>query len=427
MPDRPFRYRRVAVIAALLCLCGALQAAGAGPAEQAPQPVAAARIAFDRDGITDARVEGVADTATGRALTADDPTRVASVSKLVVAIAVLRLAEQGLLDLDADVSEGLGWTLRHPAHGETPITLRLLLSHRSGLTDDAGYYAVPLDGALEDLLDDPRAWNAERAPGTYFHYANLNFPLVASVMENATGERFDRLMDRLVFRPLGIAGCYGWAQCDDASVARAVVQYRADGTPSADDLHGRRPDCPVRPASDGGCDLGQWRPGVNGALFGPQGGMRISANGLARIGRLLLGDGSVDGVRLLSPESVRALTGPLWSYGDGDGTTFEADASGQSREGFYCSFGLSAQVLATPHPDCRDDPFGDGVRRVGHAGSAYGLLSGLWVDRDSGTGVAYFATGMAGAPRGAHSAFSAIEEALARDERPPAPASDGAP
>ena len=79
-----------------------------------------------------------------------------------------------------------------------------------------------------------------------------------------------------------------------------------------------------------------------------------------------------------------------------------------------CRYGLAMQSLATPVAGCHDDLFGDGVERIGHAGSAYGLLSGLWVDRAAGTGVAYFATGMADAPAGGHSGFTAIEETLAR-------------
>src|SRR5690606_25758495 len=203
---------------------------------------------------------------------------------------------------------------------DTPITLRLLLSHRSSLTDAAGYWQTPLGGQVRDILDDPRAWDTEHAPGTYFRYTNLNFPLVAQVMERATGERFDRLMDRLVLQPLGIEGCFNWATCNEAAAARAVVIYNGAGEPAKDDdLQGHKPACPVTPAQDGSCDLAQWRPGENGALFSPQGGLRISANGLARFGRMLLGEGELDGVRLLTPASVRALANPAWRYTPGDG------------------------------------------------------------------------------------------------------------
>lgn len=378
----------------------------------ASEPVATVRVAFNRDGITATRVHGLADKATGRQVTADDPVRIASISKLVTTLGVMRLVEAGKLDLDADASVLLGWRLRNPSFPQTPITLRLLLSHRSSLADGAGYWQAPLGGKLRDIVEDPRAWDTAHAPGTWFRYTNLNFPLVAQIMERATGERFDKLMQHLVLQPLGIDGCFNWALCNDTTAARAVVLYDADGKPVKDDNHGRRPDCPVMPSSDGSCDLTQWRAGENGALFSPQGGLRISANGLARIGRLLLGDGSIDGKRLLQPASVRAMVAPQWRYRSGTGLTYEED-TGDVDQGFFCRYGLAVQTLATPEKGCRDDPFGDGVPRVGHSGSAYGLQAGLWVDRQGGTGVVWFATGMPDEREGGRSAFSAVEEALA--------------
>lgn len=396
---------RIGSVLGMCLVAGSLQAA---------EPVATVRVAFDRDGVTATEAHGMADIAAGRALGADDPVRIASISKLVTALGVMRMVEAGQLDLDSDVSRWLGWTLRHPQFPDTPITLRLLLSHRAGLTDAAGYYAVPLGGQLRDVLDDPRAWDKAHAPGTFFRYANIDFPLIASVVEKASGERFDRLMQRLVLGPLGVAACFNWASCDDATVARAVVLYDEAHRPVRDDNQGRRPDCPVVAAADGSCDLGRWRAGDNGALFAPQGGLRISANGLAKIGRLLLGGGEVDGVRLLRAESVRELARPQWTWAPGAGMTSEEDDSGQGGDGFFCRYGLAMQTLATPVKGCRDDPFGDGVARFGHSGSAYGLLSGLWVDPASGTGVAYFATGLPDARKGERSAFSAVEERLAR-------------
>ena len=401
---------RIALLLPCLLFAGAAMASA---------PMAQVRVAFDRQAITATAAAGLADVAAARPVSADDPVRVASISKLVVAIGVMRLVEAGALDLEADVSTALGWELRNPAFPDTAITLRMLLSHTSSLTDEAGYWQVPLDGQLRELLADPRAWDRAHAPGTFFRYTNLNFPLVASLMERASGERFDRLMQRLVLQPLALDACFGWATCSQAAIDRAVVLYEAPGgAPVNDDLHGRPPACPVQRARDGGCDLAAWTPGANGGLFSPQGGLRISANGLARIGRLLLGDGELDGVRLLQPGSVDALFAPQWTLANGNGVTAEEDDSGQSRAGFFCRYGLAAQTLASPRAGCRDDPFGDGIARVGHAGSAYGLLSGLWLDRQAGTGVVYFATGVANAAPGDGSAFTAIEEALARGQVP---------
>ena len=379
-------------------------------------PVASVRLVFYRDGVTSIQAQGQADVAAGRAATADDPVRVASISKLVVAIGVMRLVEAGQLDLDADVSDALGWRLRHPQFPDTPITLRLLLSHRAGLTDAAGYWQVPLGSELRGLLDDPRAWDPAHAPGDFFRYANLGFPLVAQAMERASGERFDLLMQRLVLQPLDIAGCYNWAACDAATAARAVVLYDAAGQPVRDDHRGRAPECAVITAQGAPCDLSQWQAGANGALFSPQGGLRVSARDLSRIGRLLLGGGQVDGVRLLSSASVQELLAPAWQSAPGNGIGHEEDTGQGQARAFFCRYGLAAQTLASPQPGCGDDPFGDGVPRVGHSGSAYGLRSGLWIDPAAGTGVVYFATGLPDARDGAHSAFSAIEERLARGE-----------
>ena len=394
-----------------------LSCLGAAMAASAAEPVAWVRVAFDRDGTVATRAEGKADLATGRNVTADDPVRVASISKLVTAIGVMRLVEAGTLDLDADVSTYLGWPLRHPRFPATKITLRLLLSHQSSLTDAAGYYATPLGEPLKTILDDPKAWDDAHAPGTHFRYTNLNFPLVAMAMENATGERFDLLMRRLLIDPLRLDACFNWESCDSATAARAVVLYR-DGQPVRDDNRAGKPACAVVVGDGAACDLARWKPGDNGALFSPQGGLRISANGLAKIGRLLLNRGEVDGVRLLQPASVAALLGPQWTFDGRNGVTHEEDTGSGQANAFFCRYGLAVQTLATPVAGCGDDPFGDGIARAGHAGDAYGLRSGLWVDLHAGTGVAYFATDTGSSPAGARSAFSGIEEALATGALP---------
>jgi CubicO group peptidase (beta-lactamase class C family) len=397
---------RLSLLACLVLLLGPGQAFAAEPPAS---PQASVRVAFDRDGIVATRTEGHADPATRRAVTIDDPVRIASISKLVLTIGVMRLVEQGRLDLDADVSGALGWQLRNPNFPDVPISLRLLLSHTASLTDGAGYWQVPLDGEFRKLLDDPKAWDAEHAPGSYWRYANVGFPLVGAVMEKTTGERLDLLMQRLVIQPLGLHACYGWPTCDEATAARAVVLY-AEGKPQVDDNHGRKPACGITPASDGSCDLSKWRAGAAPNVFGPQGGLRISAKDLSKIGRLLLGDGEVDGVRLLKPESVRAMIGPEWRFDVHNGLTLEEDDPIRTRGGFTCQYGLAVHTLASGLPGCGDDPFGDGVQRVGHSGNAYGLLAGLWVDREAGTGVAYFSTGNDAPEPGEHSAFSRVEE-----------------
>ena len=359
-------------------------------------------VRFDRSHIEPVLAEGLADKATARAVTADDPVRVASISKLVTALGVMRLVEQRRLSLDRDVSDYLGWRLRNPAFPDRPITLRLLLSHQSSLTDGADYI-VPLGETLRQRLSDPRAWDARHAPGSgWFAYANINPPVIASVMEAATGERFDRLMQRLVLRPLKLDACYNWSGCSAPKIAQAVVLYRDNGEVAKDDLHGSAPACPVLTAEGAACALDIYTPGWNGALFSPQGGLRISMHDLARIGQMLARGGR----GFLRPDSFAEMTRAQWQF---TGANRQDDPGA---EGFFCAFGLSVQLIGSGDPGCCDGLFADAKPRLGHGGEAYGLRSGLWFDPVSGRGVAFFTTQVPDHDPGNRSAFTHAEETV---------------
>jgi hypothetical protein len=119
---------------------------------------------------------------------------------------------------------------------------------------------------------------------------------------------------------------------------------------------------------------------------------------------MLLNGGRHASARFLSEASVEAILRPVWTF---DGSNGETDG------GFYCAYGLAAEVLATATPGCRDDLFGGGRRAAGHAGEAYNLRSGLWIDRERGIGIAFFAANNPAPQPPGRSAFTAIEEWLA--------------
>lgn len=359
-------------------------------------------VAFDRDGELGSFAGGIADPQSGRRVTIDDPVRVASVSKMVVAIGVMRLVDSGKLDLSGDVSRWLGWNLRNPSFPDRPITIGMLLAHTSSIREHDDNYVISLGGSLQQVMTDPKNWDPQHGPGdNHFAYVNMNYPIIGSIIEKVSGERFDIWMRRNVLEPMKIDACYNWPTCSDRAVARAVQLNGADGKPVRDDLHGARPACPVYVKEGEACDLDRWNLGENGSLFSPQGGLRISASGLARIGRMLLNEGTLDGVHILSPQAVDTLLTQTWTFDGSNGVT---------DGGFYCSAGNGTHRLPNRIAGCSDDMGTNGATLVGHAGDAYGLKSGLWIDRERGRGIAYFITAVADpAPKAPGSAYTGAE------------------
>lgn len=319
-----------------------------------------------------------------------DLYRVASVSKMVTALGVLRLVEAGILDLDRDIGSYLGYTVRHPAFPGAPLTLRRLLSHTASLTDEAGYRLAP-DGDLRSLLSAGGSqWDSRHAPGTWFRYANLNYGVIGSVMESATGERFDRLMKKLVLDPLGIEGGFNPAGLTPAAQAKLATLYRRKlpGGPWLAQIDAPGSASEVAPAD--------YRPGTNGTLYSPQGGLRISAQGLGVIVATLLDGGRHQGRQFLSTESIQALTSVHWRK---DGP------NGDDAGGLFKAWGLGIQLYE-----------GSAVLRgAGHLGDAWGLLSGVAYEPATRSGVVYIIGGMGFDPSswpGHSSPLSRIEEKL---------------
>jgi CubicO group peptidase (beta-lactamase class C family) len=373
-------------------------------------PPATVAVAFDRSRIVPVLAEGEVDRTSHRLASADSPVRIASISKLVTALGVLRLVDQGKLNLDRDVADYLGYPVRNPAFPGKVITLRLLLSHQSSLLDGDDLYLIPLGTSLQQRLADPRVWDAAHAPGSgWFHYTNLNFPVVGSVIERVTATRFDVAMNRLVLKPLKLDACFNWgAGCSADAFKRAVVLYRSTGEVARDDLRGAPPACPVFTAPGSLCRLSDYRPGENGALYSPQGGLRISMHDLARIGQVLARRAQ----GFLSRKSWDEMTRSQWRFDGSNGLGEDGSASG-----FFCGYGLALHTIGAGGPGCHDDLFGDGRRRIGHSGDAYGLKAGLWVDPRTGRGLAFFTSAVApDAPTG-RSAFTAAEESVVERTR----------
>ena len=347
---------------------------GLAAADQAVVPATVA-VVFDRETITPIVVEGFGNRATGRKVKANDPVRIASISKLLMALTALRLVDEGRIGLHEDISTYLDWPVRSPHFPKAPVTLTQLLSHRAGLSDAAGY-VIPLGESLRERLDNPLAWSSEAPPGAApFEYANLGAPVIATVLEAATREPYDQLMQEMLFDPLNIDACLNWLGCDEKQQATAVVLYRDTGDIARDDPADLPPNCTIPITEGSACDLRDYVPGTNASVFSPQGGVRMGMVDLARIGQVLL---SLEDNTFLSPAMRAALLDETFGQAPG--------------EPFFCIYGLGIQRIEVAGRPCEDTLFADGVSRWGHAGEAYGLRAGLWFDLVAGRGVAYFTT-----------------------------------
>ncbi|MGL5838672.1 MAG: serine hydrolase domain-containing protein [Sphingorhabdus sp.] len=337
-------------------------------AQQAlPQP-ANVRVDFNAASLTTAQTQGEAGVA-GRPVHPDDPVRVASISKLIVALAVMTLVDEGKVDLDRDINGYLGYSIRNPAFPKQKITLRHLLSHRSGIRDNIDYL-IPLDGRLKTVLENPAAWNGKHRPGTYFSYANLNSPVIAATIEAATGKRFDEIIAEKVLGPLNLDACFNWgAGCSPQRRWRVVTLLRPNGDLARDAPLASSDPCPVLPASNGSCDLALYAIGKNGSSFSPQGGLRISPSDLGKIGQLLLNRGQP----ILSRKAFVEMTRPQWRFNGGNG---------DDDKGYFTAYGLGVHL----HRDSK------GAYWMGHVGEAYSLRAGLWVNPKTGKGFAQYVT-----------------------------------
>ncbi len=348
--------------------------------------------------------------------------RMASISKLVTTIGAMRLVDAGRLDLDADVSRYLGFTLRNPHFADRPITTRMLLSHTASLRDDAGYFFaldVPLRTVLgpgADTQMQTKAWAApstesERAPGHYFSYCNLNFGIVGTVIEAISQQRFDLYMQAQVLQPLGLAGGFTPETLSQNDVENLAVLYRKRNNnevwepqgpwvPQTDDFKGQRP------APRAG--LSSYVIGSNATGFGPQGGLRISVGGLGRLMQMLMQQGSLDGVRVLSPASVQAMMQEHWYHRP-------ERNNGDTSDGLFQSWGLGMQRFEDFAEAGRGDRIvaQGGAKGVGHLGDAYGLHSAFIFDPVTRNGMVYAIGGLGSDPekdKGRYSSFQSWEE-----------------
>jgi CubicO group peptidase (beta-lactamase class C family) len=165
---------------------------------------------------------GYADLKSGRKMTTDTYLRVQSISKSVTAWGVMKLVEEGKIDLEMPVSRYLRkWNLPESDFSEEKVTIRQLLSHTAGmpLGDFFNFYSPQEKGipSLEESLSKEAVLFQE--PGSSFFYSNTGFNFLELLIEEVTGRDFSEYMEQEILTPLGMfQSSFVWRETFDPEI-----------------------------------------------------------------------------------------------------------------------------------------------------------------------------------------------------------------
>jgi len=171
---------------------------------------------------------GLADLESGRPITPSTPFHVASMSKQFAAMAVGLLAEEGKVDIAADIRTYLPWT---PDFG-TPVTVEHIIHHVSGIRDQwtlamaAGLEIrdVLTQGRMKNLIAAQRSLNFQ--PGTDYAYCNTGYTLLGEIVAAVTGKSLPAFTIERIFAPLGMANTHFVENAGDVIPGRAQSYMR---------------------------------------------------------------------------------------------------------------------------------------------------------------------------------------------------------
>jgi len=151
---------------------------------------------------------GVRDRASQAPMEADTAFRVGSMSKSVIALGVMRLVDQGKLDVDRPLREIIpDVEIDNPWEATAPVTLAQCLEHTAGFDDIRFNEIFTDDEALpvrDALAINPRSRRIRWQPGTRHAYSNVGYTVAARAIEVASGEPFDVYLRREILAPMGI-------------------------------------------------------------------------------------------------------------------------------------------------------------------------------------------------------------------------------
>lgn len=287
---------------------------------------------------------------------ADDTVyRVASVSKLVSAVSMMTLYDEGKITPDSPLTELTG--IPFDRKGGEPILLWHLLTHTAGLGDNA-YYSSAVDfkygikGGKYYPIAEVLGSGGSANPGTYYAYTNFGMGTAGAVIEKVSGEYFAEYTYLALFKPMHINAGYCVDQIRDRKKIANVYQGGALNYVPRESKRNR--------AYYREFKLGE-------SYLSAATELLISAPDLAKIGIVISGDGTLNGEQILSREAVNLMNKTYFSV------------PGEHE------MGLSVRKYK--------DTVVEGRTICGHPGQALGNVCGLYYDPSDGTGIAICTSG----------------------------------
>ena len=280
--------------------------------------------------VTGAR--GASNNLTGVAMRSDDQVHVGSIAKTIMALGVLRLVSEGRLGLDDPVERILpSVKFDNPWASTDPITIRHLLDHTAGLEDARLWHIFsartrPDDPLQQTLLKDRSILKARTRPGETFSYSNFGYSLLGMIVERVTQSRYEDYLNRHILAQLGMS---------DSTTSFTTQSASGQGA------SGRNPRLAYGHLDDGAAIIAM------AFAVRPAAQLTTTAHDMALLAQFLMGDGTADGVRIVTadllinmaaPRHAAAKAGLVNGYALGLGHFDRAGQSGRCHGGDTVGF-----------------------------------------------------------------------------------------
>lgn len=307
--------------------------------------------------------------------------RIASVSKIVIAMAIMQLYDQKKLDYKEDISKYLGFKVRNPLYKDVPITVEMVMTQTSSITDGPsdedeetpenknekkGYNGVNGESfpvSLKKLLtDESYQYYSEKTfskycPGEHFEYSNFGAGILSCIVEKITGEFFTDYVYENILKPLDMNASFRPSNLKNPERISNLYVY--------DKENDKLKECRTM-VSFIRNEYPLFSKGDN--FRGPAGGLFVSINDISKIMQVLMHDGKYNDIEILKSDTVNQMLEMHWA-GSSDDT--------------YKAKGLQIKISDTAYP----------YILKGHTGGAYGLRSCLFFNKEDDLGLCFATNG----------------------------------